>query len=208
MADQARLQRKGDGAGGGAVDEEVAGRIDARRGAGQGLDAGARDRMEGAFEQDFSDVRVHTDGDADQLNRAVQAEAFTTGRDIFFRSGAYNPGSAAGQRLLAHELTHVVQQRGASQSDELRVSDPSDSSEREADAVAGDVMSARTEAGGGVARQEADEEELQTSVARQEIDEEELQTSLARQVEEDEEQLQTSVARQAAIEDEEEPGGE
>jgi Domain of unknown function (DUF4157) len=55
-------------------------------------------------------VRVHTDGRADGLNRSIQAKAFTTGQNIFFRQGAYQPGSKGGQELIAHELTHVVQQ--------------------------------------------------------------------------------------------------
>jgi hypothetical protein len=70
--------------------------------------------MEGAFGADFSGVRVHTDSKSDSLNRSVQAKAFTTGSDIFFRSGTYQPASSGGQELLAHELTHVVQQGGAS----------------------------------------------------------------------------------------------
>ena len=219
LADEARLHRKGVDPAGSTVDEQVADRIEARRGRGQGLDAAARAKLEGAFDHDFSDVRVHADGEADKLNREVNAEAFTTGRDIFFRAGAYNPGSAAGQRLLAHELTHVVQQRGASQADGMRVSDPSDSSEREADAVADDVLATSSGAARGVSRQPEDEElqtsvarqpedeELQMSVAREPEDEEELQTSVARQPE-DEEELQTSVARQSAIEDEDEPRAE
>jgi len=68
--------------------------------------------MESAFGSDFSDVRIHTDIRADQLNRDVNAVAFTTGKDIFFRNGLYDPGSFTGRQLLAHELTHVVQQRG------------------------------------------------------------------------------------------------
>jgi hypothetical protein len=59
---------------------------------------------------DFSGVKVHTDAQSDQLNRSIQAKAFTTGQDVFFRAGAYQPGSRAGQELIAHELTHVVQQ--------------------------------------------------------------------------------------------------
>ena len=62
---------------------------------------------------DFSGVRVHTDTQSDQLNRSIQAKAFTTGQDVFFRSGEYNPGSKGGQELIAHELTHVVQQNGS-----------------------------------------------------------------------------------------------
>lgn len=66
--------------------------------------------MEQAFCADFSGVKVHTDGQSDQLNQSIQARAFTTGQDVFFGQGEYNPGSRGGQELLAHELTHVVQQ--------------------------------------------------------------------------------------------------
>jgi hypothetical protein len=89
--------------------------IQRARGGGQPLDDGIRERMEGAFGADFSRVRVHTDGTSDQLNQSIQAKAFTTGQDVFFRKGAYNPGSRGGQELLAHELTHVVQQGSAIQ---------------------------------------------------------------------------------------------
>jgi hypothetical protein len=57
------------------------------------------------------EVRIHTDAHADHLNRSIQAKAFTVGQDIFFRQSAYEPGSRDGQTLLAHELSHVVQQR-------------------------------------------------------------------------------------------------
>jgi hypothetical protein len=86
--------------------------IQGKRGSGQPLDESVREPMEGAFGADFSGVRVHTDGKSDELNQAIQAKAFTTGEDIFFREGAYEPGSRGGQELLAHELTHVVQQKG------------------------------------------------------------------------------------------------
>lgn len=82
------------------------------RGAGQPLTAQIREPMEQAFGADFSEVKVHTDAQADQLNRAIQAKAFTTGQDLFFRQGTYAPSSREGQTLLAHELTHVVQQNG------------------------------------------------------------------------------------------------
>jgi hypothetical protein len=60
-------------------------------------------------------VRVHTDAQSDSLNKSIQAKAFTTGSDIFFSKGAYDPGSQSGQELLGHELTHVVQQGSAVQ---------------------------------------------------------------------------------------------
>jgi hypothetical protein len=83
------------------------------RGNGQPLADNVRAPMEQAFGADFSGVRVHTDAQSNQLNRSIQARAFTTGQDVFFRQGAYNPGSRDGQELIAHELTHVVQQNGS-----------------------------------------------------------------------------------------------
>jgi flagellar biosynthesis GTPase FlhF len=70
--------------------------------------------MEDAFGFDFTRVRIHADTEGDRLSRSLEARAFTTGSDIFFRQGAYKPESPSGQRLLAHELTHVVQQSGES----------------------------------------------------------------------------------------------
>ena len=142
---------------GGPVDETVGRAIEAARGGGHQVDPAARPDLETALGEDFSEVRVHTDATADHLSRAVEATAFTTGSDIFFRSGAYEPLSSAGRKLLAHELTHVVQQRGAPPAQELRVTDPGDASEREAEAVAEQV--ARFPAGGGAASEPVDEEE-------------------------------------------------
>jgi uncharacterized protein DUF4157 len=93
---------------------EVQAAVERKRGTGQPLEGGAQADMELALGSDFSGVRVHTDTEADDLNRAVNAVAFTTGRDLFFRQGAYNPRHSAGRAVLAHELTHVVQQRGSS----------------------------------------------------------------------------------------------
>jgi hypothetical protein len=87
--------------------------IQQSRGNGQPLGDNIRTPMEKAFGADFSGVRVHADAQSDQLNQSIQARAFTTGQDVFFRQGAYNPGSSDGQELLAHELTHVVQQNGS-----------------------------------------------------------------------------------------------
>ncbi len=79
---------------------------------GQPLQSQLRTKMENAMGANFSGVKVHTDNQADQLNRSVQARAFTTGKDVFFKKGEYNPGTKGGQELIAHELTHVVQQNG------------------------------------------------------------------------------------------------
>jgi hypothetical protein len=85
-------------------------RLNSARGGGSPLDRAFRAKVEPAMGADFSGVKVHTDAEADRLNRSIQAKAFTTGQDIFFRQGTYEPGSEQGQELLAHELTHVVQQ--------------------------------------------------------------------------------------------------
>ncbi|MDJ0715454.1 MAG: DUF4157 domain-containing protein [Prochloraceae cyanobacterium] len=77
---------------------------------GQPLADKIRDPMEQAFRTDFSGVKVHLDNRSDKLNRSLQARAFTTGQDIFFRQGEYEPASRRGQELIAHELTHVMQQ--------------------------------------------------------------------------------------------------
>jgi hypothetical protein len=89
--------------------------IQGARGSGQPLDENIRQPMEKAFGGvDFSQVKVHNDAVSDQLNQSIQARAFTTGQDLFFRGGEYNPSSRGGQELIAHELTHVVQQVGGS----------------------------------------------------------------------------------------------
>jgi hypothetical protein len=101
--------------GGGPVDAQVASQIEAARGSGAPLDRTMQRSMEQHIGSDLSGVRVHTGNDAHSLNQSLQSQAFTTGQDIFFRSGAYQPNAEQGQQLLAHELTHVAQQRGAPQ---------------------------------------------------------------------------------------------
>jgi hypothetical protein len=89
--------------------------------------------MEQAFGSDFNDVKIHTDTEADTLNRQLNAKAFTTGTDIFFRDGEYNPDFDGGKKLIAHELTHVVQQTGrrtGKESDNIRSETEKDKSNR------------------------------------------------------------------------------
>lgn len=109
QAENHSVQRQSDMSGT-TVAPNVEASIQQARGGGQSLPHSLRDKFEPAMGADFSQVRVHTDGDSDQLNRMVQARAFTTGQDVFFRQGAYDPGSHRGQELIAHELTHVMQQ--------------------------------------------------------------------------------------------------
>jgi hypothetical protein len=84
-------------------------------GPGQQLDAATRAFFEPHFGQDFSGVRVHSGAQAAEAARAVNARAFTVGRDVVFDSGEFSPGTQAGRKLLAHELAHVGQQSGGAQ---------------------------------------------------------------------------------------------
>jgi hypothetical protein len=94
------------------VAPEVESAIERKRGSGQALDKATQAEMSGSFGADFAGVRVHTDSTADALNKGINAVAFTTGQDIFFSEGSYQPQSSTGKELLAHELTHVAQQGG------------------------------------------------------------------------------------------------
>jgi hypothetical protein len=85
---------------------------------GQGLDAGTRSYMEPRFGRDFSGVRVHTDSQAAESARAVDAHAYTVGQHIVFDGGKYDPDSGSGRHLLAHELAHTIQQHGLQRSSE------------------------------------------------------------------------------------------
>ena len=99
---------------GGTASVDLESAIQEARGGGQSLDPNLQQSMGTAMGADFSSVKVHTDSQSDQLNKSIQAKAFTTGQDVFFRQGAYDPSSRDGQELIAHELTHVVQQNGNS----------------------------------------------------------------------------------------------
>jgi hypothetical protein len=99
---------------------------------GRPLDEATRQQFEPRFGVDFSAVRIHADGLAAESARAVNANAYTVGRDIVFSDGLYTPQTSVGGRLLAHELTHVVQQRGRAGSVPTEVSSEADSSEQQA----------------------------------------------------------------------------
>jgi hypothetical protein len=95
---------------GSPVAPDVEAAIQRARDGGQPLDSAVQVQMGAVLGHDFSTVRVHTDAQTDALNQQFGAKAFTTGRDIFFRQGEYNPGSESGRELIAHEVGHVVQQ--------------------------------------------------------------------------------------------------
>ncbi|MBZ5522158.1 MAG: DUF4157 domain-containing protein [Acidobacteriia bacterium] len=121
---------------------------------GRPLDGTMRSFMEPRFGHDFSGVRIHTDPRAAESARSVNALAYTVGRNIVFASGQYSPGSPAGQRLLAHELTHVVQQQQwggpgtlAASSSSPVIAAENSPAEHEADALAHRVMAGQSVAG-------------------------------------------------------------
>lgn len=101
------------GAAGGALDAATSGQISGRTGGGRGLPDGVRRSMEGAFGTGLGHVRIHDDSTSASLNKAVSARAFTTGSDIFFGAGEYAPHDPVGQKVLAHELAHVVTEGGS-----------------------------------------------------------------------------------------------
>lgn len=190
------------------VQPDVAEMIQSARGGGQPLDKGVRSQMESSFGTDFGGVRVHTNAKSDALNQSLNARAFTTGQDIFFGQGNYNPGNSSGRELIAHELTHVVQQNKDEIQPKLTLGQPGDRFEQEADSVARAVI--RQEQGrinqdetqSGVRRQPEEEEEPQAKVQRQE-EEEELQGKVQRQ--EEEEEIQGKLQRQEEEEEEMQP---
>jgi hypothetical protein len=112
---------------------------------GRPLDPEVRQDMEGRLGHDFGDVRVHDDGSAHESALSVNANAYTVGSNIVFQRDKYDPSSPEGKVMLAHELTHVVQQRngpvdGTPAGGGINVSDPSDRFEREASATAHRAM--------------------------------------------------------------------
>lgn len=99
--------------GGGFASQEITQQINSTKGNGTRLSPDTNMLMSNAFNKDFGNVKVHTDATSSQLNQQLGAEAFTHGKDIYFKSGNYDTNSSKGKHLLAHELTHVVQQDNA-----------------------------------------------------------------------------------------------
>lgn len=168
-------QRSGDGAF--DLDDATANRINSARGGGQSLDMAIQKKMSEAMGADFSGVRVHTGSESHVLNEQLNAQAFTTGSDIFFRDGAYSPQSSSGQELLAHELTHVVQQSSGvvgSSGSTMTVNAPGDRFEQEAESVAKAVTGSATAA--PVQRQELEEDEVQMQALPEEEEALQMQT--------------------------------
>src|SRR6185295_8434198 len=95
-----------------AAGDAISDKINSTKGNGRTLDTDTKDFMESRFGADFSGIKIHTGNEAAQMSRDIQAKAFTTGHDIYFNEGQYQPHSSEGKNLLAHELTHTLQQSG------------------------------------------------------------------------------------------------
>jgi len=166
--EQKKLQRRAAASAPREVPERVGGVL---AGTGSPLDLAARREMESRFGHDFGSVRIHTDAQAAESARSVGALAYTVGSHVVFGASQYAPSTRAGRHLLAHELTHTIQQRSGLelQRQEAEVSSPTDAAEAEADrtadAVAGGfVVEDDAQAGGGQMRKSEFLDELQSAV--------------------------------------------
>ena len=92
------------------VSDSISSQISSSKGNGSTLESGTRSFMESRFQTDLSGVRIHTGDYAVQMSKSLQAQAFTVGHDIYFNEGRFSPSSSQGKHLLAHELTHTIQQ--------------------------------------------------------------------------------------------------
>ena len=162
-------------------------------GGGSPLDGATRSFMESRLGHDFGDVRVHTGQKADASARSINAQAYTVGNDVVFQSGKYAPETPGGMHTLAHELTHVVQQKagpvsGTPVGGGIRLSDPADAFEQAADrnataAMTGGPVTAASPSGGETSVQRA-------SMVEETEDEESAQALIAQRAGEEEEEEQ------------------
>lgn len=158
---------------GAILDDERSPVTDVVSSGGRPLEPDVRTDMETRLGHDFGDVRIHDDGGAHDSARSVDAHAYTVGNSVVFQRDKYDPGSTDGRVMLAHELTHVVQQRsgpvdGTPAAGGISVSDPSDRFEREAAANAERVAGPSSESAPAVSA-------APTAVQRAEVSEEEQQ---------------------------------
>jgi len=176
-------------------------------GGGQPLAADLRHEMEGRLGDDFGDVRVHTDQRASESARSISAQAYTVGSDVVFRSDRWSPESTDGKRTLAHELTHVAQQRagpvsGTPAGGGISLSDSGDAFEQAAERTADAAMAGHADATpmtGAPAAQRQEEPEEEEELAQT------LPAQRQEEPEEEEELAQTLPAqRQEEPEEEEE----
>jgi hypothetical protein len=139
-------------------------RLRERRSQGTPIAEGVREKVEAATGSDLSAVQAHTDDAAAASSRAVGAKAFAAGSEVHFARGQYQPGTTEGDRLIAHELVHTVQQSKAGPSLQRKTSHSGDASEKEADAIADAALAGRPappvqQAAAPIALKEGDEKE-------------------------------------------------
>jgi len=182
------------------------------KGGGAPLGDDLRSEMEGRLGADFGDVRVHRDATASESAKAVDAHAYTVGSDVVFRSDRWAPDSETGKHTLAHELTHVMQQRagpvaGTETGDGIRLSDPADPFERAADRNADVAMRAPEPVAGPMASESSAPASAQRQGEGEEEEEEELQGEFVQrqgeeEEEEEEEELQGEFVQRQGEEEE------
>jgi len=190
----ARLMRRAE-----ALDTDTASRAIASS-SGRTMPEEQLARMEQAFDHDFSHVRVHTDAAAARAAEALNAHAFALGSEIYFGAVEFLPGTTRGDRVLAHELTHVVQHdegRLPNASEGLEVSNPSDSLEREAYANEVVILRQLDQADAGLSEPDVEEE---TGPAAMEAVEDEAESGVAQPVVEEEPVVEEGEAAQAPAE--------
>jgi len=190
------------------------------KGGGTALDEGVRREAEAKLGGSYGDVRIHTDAKAAEAATSVQSKAFTSGTDVVFNAGNYQPDTPEGKQMLLHELVHVDQQRsgpvdGTVREDGNKVSDPSDRFEREAEAkshaaLAGDSHgghdhAAAAGAGAGVQREAAEEVQTDHDSSLQRMDESEGEEAHEEEPAANQAMHDESIQREAE-EDEEIPG--
>jgi len=120
------IQRKESSAGT-VASEAITNQINSSKGSGSSMDSDTQRFMQSRFGTDFSHVKIHTGHESVQMNRELNAKAFTVGNDIYFNAGQYNPNSGEGKHLLAHELTHTVQQGGVGKKAQKKKNDETES---------------------------------------------------------------------------------
>ena len=121
--DEKKLQKKSESSSTPTASPQIESSLNASKGSGNPLPANTKTQFENSFGADFSNVRLHTDNKAAEMNEDLNAQAFTHGSNIYFNNGKYNPDSSGGKHLLAHELTHVVQQGGSIKPEIQRLGD-------------------------------------------------------------------------------------
>ena len=118
--DEQKVMRKGNGEAKSSVSSNFQSSINASKGGGRKMDKPIQKELSSKFNSDFSEVKVHNDSRSNQLASEINAKAFTIGQDIYFKKGEYQPNSRAGKKLLAHELTHTIQQKGNNKNQKIQ----------------------------------------------------------------------------------------